>query len=312
MKFRTIVMVLAGLFLLNLGAQAQEVKKKEISVEEVDGQKKITIKKHLEDGTLDVISWEGEGEIPEDIQKHLADGEQIFFIKENGEKIQVIGGEGDKKEMKVVVRKAKEASEGQTIRIVGPDGEQIEKNVEVIIEGADDQQIQNKVVRVQVDEDGDSGEEKEMKVEVIVVGDEEGQPQILKKKAGEDLIFIEKSDDGKVIRVRVNEEKGEAAEEKMEWKVRELANMERTLDLQDFRIAPNPASQEINLSFRGEAAPIDIRIFDPAGRQVYKAYLRDFDGNFQDNIDIRDIQADLLFVTIEQNGKVYTDKVAVQ
>jgi hypothetical protein len=304
-------MVMAGLFLLNVGLQAQEVNKKEVRVQEKDGYKKITIKKHLEDGTLDVISWEGEGEVPEDIQKHLENSENMLFINEDGEQIQIIGGQDDKKEMKVIVRKRGDNAAGETIKIVGPDGQEIEKNVEVIIEGADEREIKNKVVTVQVDETGGS-EEKEMKVEVIVVGEGEGQPRIIRKNGKEGMIFIKKADDGKVIRVRVNDEEGDASNEKMEWQAGELLKMERTLELQDFKIAPNPASQEINLSFRGEAAPLDIRIFDPSGRQLYKAYLRDFDGNFQDYIDIRDVEADLLFVTIEQNGKVYTEKVAVQ
>ena len=53
---------------------AQDVKKVDVSVEDKDGYKKITIRKHLEDGSIDVVNWEGTGEIPDEIKEQMGKG----------------------------------------------------------------------------------------------------------------------------------------------------------------------------------------------------------------------------------------------
>jgi len=152
--------------------------------------------------------------------------------------------------------------------------------------------------------EGDEGN----KVIGIFITDD-GEQKMLKQKDKNVMIF--RTDDGKNIEIKVNDEDVKLEGDEIQWSASELPEMQRTLDLENFSVAPNPAKDEVNLSFKAAKAPLSVRIFDQSGRQVYRAFIRDFDGQFQDSIDIRDVSADMLFITIEQDGKAYTEKVIV-
>ncbi|MEO0340492.1 MAG: T9SS type A sorting domain-containing protein [Bacteroidota bacterium] len=286
---KKIIFALA-LLLIGVGLQAQSEKKVEVSVQEENGLKKVTIKKHLEDGSLDIINWEGEGDIPEDILKQMKENGKMMFIHQDG-KIELLGGKAVKtKTIKVKVN--------------GKDGDVEADDVNIfILKDGEEHTISDKGVEVLIKKDTDS----EKEIEVIVVGDEEAELHTTQMHKSVVIIReVEATNEEQVIStMRVL---GEPDEEKVEA----LEKMERSLELNDYQLAPNPASERFNLTFQGEKAPITVRAFNTSGQEVYKSYLRDFDGYFNDFIELEGIQSNMLFITIEQNGRIYTDKVMLK
>ena len=211
----------------------------------------------------------------------------------------------------------------------------------MVEEGNDSTKVITKKVTVIVDEKGKNTEEKQMKVivreegeNVIHLGEDE---EIIILKEGEETdekevkIWIEKVEEGdeKQMKVRVHLDKSDVtngakeevviitmdngSEEKIiinkENPLPEVPKIERSLKLKDLQVSPNPASERINLQFKAKKAPITIRMFDAAGREVYKEFLRDFDGNYQNRIELDGVTSDFFFISIEQKGKVYTEKI---
>lgn len=279
--------------------QAQDVKVKDVqvSVEEENGYKKITIRKTMEDGTIDVINWEGQGEVPEDIAKEFGQGGSIIILKE--------GEEGDStkvitKNVTVIVDEEgekKETSEEKHVEvIIKKDGEHVlheGKDANVIIL-QDGKEIDGKEVKVWIQKEEGVDTEKTMKVRVHT----DGEKHLIKSGDGQEVIIIKQAG-GEPEKVIINKAEGPTA----------APRMERSLKLKDFQVSPNPASERINLQFKAKKAPVTIRVFDAAGREVYKEFQREFDGNYQNQIELENISSDFFFVSIEQKGKVYTEKV---
>jgi hypothetical protein len=274
-------------------SQAQDVKVKDVqvSVEEENGYKKITIKKTLEDGTIDIINWEGTGEIPEEIAKEFGPGGGIIVVEEGNDSTKVItktvtvivdeeGKEVEKteeKQMKVIIHK-----EGEKVIHLGGDEEII-----ILKEG---EETDEKEVKVWIEKTGEEGE-KQMKVRV--------QRAPSDQKSGKEEVVIIRVDDGAEEKIILNKENA----------LPEVPKIERSLKLKDFQVSPNPASERINLQFRAKKEPVTVRMFDATGREVYKEFLRDFDGNYQNQIELEGVSSDFFFISVEQKGKMYTEKV---
>lgn len=218
----------------------------QVSVEEENDYKKITIKKILEDGTIDIIHWEGTGETPEDIAKEFGPGDGIIVIEEDSGRMQL----------------------------------------------DDSEKVLKKTVRVIVDENGRELDRQDRK-KIKVIVEQDGDQQ--------EVVIIE-MEDGKQEKIIIDEASP----------LPEVPKIERSLKLKGFQVYPNPASERINLQFKAKKAPVTIRVFDAAGREVYKEFQREFDGNYQNQIELENISADFFFVSIEQRGKVYTEKVIQQ
>ncbi|HKK75973.1 MAG TPA: T9SS type A sorting domain-containing protein [Saprospiraceae bacterium] len=279
--------------------QAQDLKVKDVkvNVEEENGYKKITIRKTMEDGTIDVINWEGKGEIPEEIAKEFGPGGGIIILKEGetGDSTKVIT-----KSVTVIVDEEgekKETSEEKHVEvIIKKDGEHIlheGKDAEVIIL-KDGKEVDGKEVKVWIQKEEGEGAEKIMKVRVHT----DGEKDLIQSGEGEEIIIIKQAG-GEPEKVIINKAEGPTAAPKIE----------RSLKLKDFQVSPNPASERINLQFKAKKAPVTIRVFDAAGREVYKEFQREFDGNYQNQIELENISSDFFFVSVEQKGKVYTEKV---
>ncbi len=281
-----------ALLLIGAGLHAQSEKKVEVSVQEENGLKKVTIKKHLEDGSLDIINWEGRGDIPEDILKQMKGNGGMIFIHEDG-KVDVLG----ERKHKIHTKKIK-------VKVNGEDGDVETDDVNIfILKDGEEHEVSDQKIEVLIHEDKDS----EKEIEVIVLGDEDAKVHTTTMHKNIIIVREVEREDGQevVLKARIISEPDEE-------KVKSLEKMERSLELNEFQLAPNPASEQFNLSFKGESAPITIRAFNTNGQEVYKSFIRDFDGYFNDSIDLEGIQSNMLFITIEQNGKIYTDKVMLK
>lgn len=331
---------------------AQNAKNINVSISEKNGLKKITIKKTLEDGTIDVTNWEGTGEIPEEIKKEMEEGGAFliqtekgnfkFFsndslhVEEGPHQIMLINDtdvNGElKKEIEVIVEQSKNGNTNngaQNIKVIhldkdweGKEGDKdLEKELKIIVEqvksGKSMEGAQNiKVIRI--DEEGEvelDENDVEVQIHQIKNGSDENVVELIveeegtEKKAHKMLI---------IKRVEVKEilEEGtpETTTTVTKPQVVEIAPqvLERSLQLQDFQISPNPASEMVNLSFKGESSPTTIRVLGLDGKQIYKEFIRDFNGLYQNNIDLKGIDASFVIINIEQDGKIYSEKLAVK
>ena len=86
---------------------------------------------------------------------------------------------------------------------------------------------------------------------------------------------------------------------------------DRQLELKQFSAFPNPTAGQLQLSFQGEAVPTQLNISDTAGRVIFQAELRDFDGRYDNNIDLSRTEGTLL-LTIRQGDKIFTQKIVVK
>ncbi len=328
---------------------AQNAKNINVSISEKNGLKKITIKKTLADGTIDVTNWEGTGPIPEEIKKEMEKGGAFSIQTGKGDfkffsddSVHVDGGPhkimfiSDKdvngkleKEIEVIVEQSKEGNnieEIQNVKVIRFDSSKwnersnLEKELKIIVEQAKGDKSfdgAQKIKVIQIDGENEF-ELKEDDVDIQIHKIEDGS-----KENVVELIVEEEGTDKKVHKMIIVKrvEVKEIIEEEMskttkatEPQLVELTPqvLERSLQLQDFQISPNPASEVVNLSFKGESAPTTIRVLGLDGKQLYKEFIRDFNGLYQNEIDLKGINASFLIINIEQDGKVYSEKLAVK
>ncbi|MEO1627532.1 MAG: PDZ domain-containing protein, partial [Bacteroidota bacterium] len=81
------------------------------------------------------------------------------------------------------------------------------------------------------------------------------------------------------------------------------------LELSNFTAFPNPSTNLVNIRFQADAAPTVIKMLDIDGRELYVENLPNFDGNYDNQIDLTSAPNGTLILTISQNNQVYTDKI---
>jgi membrane-associated protease RseP (regulator of RpoE activity) len=81
------------------------------------------------------------------------------------------------------------------------------------------------------------------------------------------------------------------------------------LQLEELKIHPNPANDVINISLKGEKGPLSISITDMEGKNILRKEIDDFDGTYQDEIDLHDFPKGTVILQVEQHGKKHTEKV---
>ena len=87
---------------------------------------------------------------------------------------------------------------------------------------------------------------------------------------------------------------------------------ERTLQLQDFEAFPNPNEGLLRLRLKADRAPLTVKLTDMEGKELYTRNIKNFMGNLDEEIDISIYPKGTLLLLIEQQGKVFTEKVVHQ
>lgn len=87
---------------------------------------------------------------------------------------------------------------------------------------------------------------------------------------------------------------------------------ERTLQLQDFEAFPNPNEGLLRLRLKADSAPLTVKLTDMEGKELYTRNIKNFKGNLDEEIDISIYPKGTLLLLIEQQGKVFTEKVVHQ
>ncbi len=142
----------------------------------------------------------------------------------------------------------------------------------------------------------------------------------------EEAVFIQEmeieNEEGEKVKVRVMMMEPDQTENKMLEEVfqkgdrAQVANKQPRmlmLNIQELSFAPNPNRGQFNLSFDvPQAGNTSVRIIDTAGKVVFEENLQNFEGRYNQKIDISDNYKGLYFVQIIQNNKIMTKKIVVQ
>lgn len=96
--------------------------------------------------------------------------------------------------------------------------------------------------------------------------------------------------------------------------VRELPAIDKTnqLQLTDFKAFPNPTSGFVNISFEAMAEPVVVQLIDITGKTIFKETLNSFNGNFNKDIDLSDAQKGQLILYVTQDQKMFVESIIVQ
>ncbi|MEM1323803.1 MAG: TonB family protein [Bacteroidota bacterium] len=85
-----------------------------------------------------------------------------------------------------------------------------------------------------------------------------------------------------------------------------------TLELKQFKVFPNPATENLNLSFLSPGGNLDIQISDINGKLLYMQPIDDIKGFFNQTIDLSSMPKGTLLLSIIQGDKVYSEKIILQ
>jgi len=85
------------------------------------------------------------------------------------------------------------------------------------------------------------------------------------------------------------------------------------LELDELRFFPNPGNGRFNLSFQTDSAgDLEVMVFNQEGKTVYYEMLGDFEGRYDNRIDISNRASGKYFLQIKQNAKTYSRKLIKQ
>lgn len=77
------------------------------------------------------------------------------------------------------------------------------------------------------------------------------------------------------------------------------------------KISPNPTGGNINIEYESQDKPMTVSIFDINGKRVFEKVVAGGRSSIQ-NVDLSKEAKGIFFVTFEQDGKVYKEKVILQ
>ena len=85
------------------------------------------------------------------------------------------------------------------------------------------------------------------------------------------------------------------------------------LDLNDIDVYPNPTEKEVTLSFSTQVkgGPVEVKVSDISGKQIFRDYVGDFSGSYTETIDLGNQPDGVYILTIIQNGKSWTETIAL-
>lgn len=84
------------------------------------------------------------------------------------------------------------------------------------------------------------------------------------------------------------------------------------LELENLAYFPNPSEGKFRLRFNAGAYPIQIKILDLTGREVYTEMNHGFEGFYDKDIDLSGKDPGIYFLQIIQNDKISTKKLLIE
>ena len=88
-------------------------------------------------------------------------------------------------------------------------------------------------------------------------------------------------------------------------------NTLKELKLDAFNASPNPTQDMVNISFRGEAVPTSIALYDLTGKVLFQQTLNDFNGDYNQRFDLNAYAKGVVVVQVLQGEKVFAKRIVV-
>ncbi len=85
-----------------------------------------------------------------------------------------------------------------------------------------------------------------------------------------------------------------------------------SLNLENFTTFPNPTDGKFHVQFEADAKPITVSVFDVTGKEIYRDNVKNFDGYYNKEIDLRGMSTGTLILSIAQDGKRYSEQIILQ
>lgn len=308
-----------------------------VNVNEVDGEKEVQIRIINKDGEEEVIEWKGDGEIPAEIREKMnieilgmddMEKDGIFFFHEGGKNSGFLGVQMESEKgsdevtdgveiEKVIENSAAEEAgleKGDILKKVN--GKDIKKMGDVI-SALDDTKAGDKV-EVVYKRNGKTKSTtatlKEREHKVIIRNDFDFDWE---EKDGDRVIILEGDEDGKKI-IKMQKEKiiikemREGDEVEVEVEIEEIPEGQEADFLQEIDIFPNPAEDILKIRFTANKKDTKLRIVDTNGKEIYSKNLNKFDGEFEEEISLKNAARGTLILSIEQGKKIFTEKIILK
>jgi|GEM_PF-2599475 len=133
-------------------------------------------------------------------------------------------------------------------------------------------------------------------------------------KCGEERVIESPKVTKRIIIIKKGEDKTEVTEEKVApVPIVDLAQpMDYSLDLKNFSAFPNPTDGKFSVQFTANAEPITVSVFDATGKEIYRDNVKNFDGYYNEEIDLRGKSTGALILSIAQDGKRHSEQIILQ
>lgn len=77
-------------------------------------------------------------------------------------------------------------------------------------------------------------------------------------------------------------------------------------------VFPNPTTDQVTVKFEGKKAPLTISIVSLDGREMYTNTIANFDGFYNNQLQLEDYPSGVYFVNLKQGKEQYTQQVVVE
>ncbi len=281
----------------------------------------MILEKHSEKGSLNqenkirivkkdgsVIEWQGKGPIPEHIKKEMdnmdSEIQQVVVMRSSTSSNKAFLGIQLGVEAKVNVEDGKEMRT-ESLNVIGT----------VPGSGAEKAGLQKDDVLKRI---GDTSIETYDDLNTALSSSEPGDKIEVQIERGGKEVVVEVELGTKPASLKEDKEK--IIEKEVEIRTQldgddvqvDLSADLPILQLDQFEAYPNPSNGLLKVSFDAEAGPLKLMITDISGKSVYKEDLENFDGQYQNEIDLNRFPKGTLLLTIDQSGKRFTEKIVHQ
>lgn len=198
-------------------------------------------------------------------------------------------------------------------------------NVEIMIQSDEDGREAHTVKIIKtVDDEGN------VTIKKIVDGEEAeiDEDEIHKMHSGHKMMFIGRdgaASGNMTIDVEVDSKDGKetkhvviitkiSSDDKSAKKISETVNLDKKeLSIDQLKFSPNPNEGKFDLSFKlDKKQAVQIKIFDVQGKEVYSEKVSEFDGKYNNNIDISENGEGIYILQIIQGKKASTNKIVIK
>ena len=86
----------------------------------------------------------------------------------------------------------------------------------------------------------------------------------------------------------------------------------RDLQYEELSYYPNPSNGRFTLKFMGNDDPLEIRVVDMSGREVYKESVPDFDGTYNRKLDLSGRDEGMYVLQVRQGNRAVSKKLVIE